>query len=221
MNNTFEAVVFDLDGVLIESEPIHMRAWRDAVEERNGDLPDDLLRLGVGMTDVTYWPLVAPKIGMDPLDESMIALKRERYLALLERDGLPAAPGALALVRRLSGKLPMGIATSSRREALSHAMKVHGWEDTFQITLAREDVMRHKPAPEIYQKAASLLGAAPDRCAAIEDSPPGLRSAIDAGFGTVAVTANFPREALREANLVVGSLEEMEGIVEFLGLDGA
>ncbi len=213
------AWVFDLDGVLVDSEPIHMRSWQEVMRRNGQDLGEEWFRIGIGMSDREFWKRIAPEFGMNPQDESIIAGKRNAFDEMIERDGLPICPGVQALFDCLRGRFPIGIATSSGREYLDFVLERNGWGAFVGAALSRHDVSRTKPDPEIYVRATELLNVEPQNSVAIEDSPPGLSSALDAGLQTIGVTINFTREELSAAGLVVDSLEERKAIGQFADIE--
>ncbi len=195
-------VIFDMDGVLINSEPIHCRAFQDV-----------LATCGVTLTERQYFAeyivysdrevlerLLPPGQSLD----AAVAAKEQRYLRLLS-DGIPAFPDGLALLTRSQG-WRVGLATGSNRKEAELALRTLGIRERFACILAREDYERGKPDPEPYQRAAQALGLPPSRCIVIEDTPGGVRAARAAGMIAVAVTHSCPREQLGEAHLVVEDL---------------
>ncbi len=195
-------VIFDMDGVLINSEPIHCRAFQGV-----------LAACGVALTERQYFAeyivysdrevlerLLPPGQSLD----AAVAAKEQRYLRLLS-DGIPAFPDGLALLARSHG-WRVGLATGSNRREAELALRALGIRERFTCILAREDYERGKPDPEPYLRAAQALSLPPRRCIVIEDTPGGVRAARAAGMITVAVTHSCPREQLLEAHLVVDDL---------------
>jgi HAD superfamily hydrolase (TIGR01509 family) len=136
-----------------------------------------------------------------------------RRLEALYRKRLPLIPGALDAIRRLAGHRPLAIASSSNRPLIDLFLELTGTAGLFRATVSSEEVERGKPAPDVYHEAARRLGVDPTRCAAIEDSENGIRSAAAAGMKVVAIpNAVFPPsdEALSLAGVVVASLEELQ-----------
>ncbi|MCX7013383.1 MAG: HAD family phosphatase [Candidatus Sumerlaeota bacterium] len=207
--------VFDLDGVLIDSEPIHMRAWREAVRRRGKTLGDKWLRIGIGMTDGKFWTLAAEALGLSPSDSSVLADKHAIFQEILDREGLPLVEGATELLACLQPRYPLAVATSSHRAFLEDVLQRNGWRSVFRIALSRDDVEHPKPDSEIYLKAAAGLGLHPSDCIAVEDSPTGLEAARAAGMRVVAVTTNFPAARLDKAGLIVDSLRDIDRILRF------
>lgn len=199
-------VIFDLDGVLINSEPLHCRAFQDV-----------LAPYGVIVTEQDYYAEylvysdreVLERLLPDPgaLDDA-VAAKERRYWELLEA-GVPAFPDGLALLARTDG-WRVGLATGSIRREAELALRMLGIRERFDAVVAREDCRRGKPDPEPYLRAASVLGLSPPRCVVIEDAPGGVRAAKAAGMACVASTHSCPREQLVEADLVADDLATVE-----------
>ena len=220
---TVEAVVFDLDGVLIDSEPVWEEVRRAFVAGRGGRwLPDTQRRL-MGMSTAEWASYLSTDLGVDmkpdQVAEAVIARMVDRY-----RAGLPLLPGAVDAVRRLATRWPLGLASSSPRSLIDAVLDRAGLTELFQATVSTEEVPRGKPAPDVYVEAARRLGVEPDRCAAVEDSSNGLRSAHAAGCLTVAIPRpEFPPDpgALALAVRKLDSLDELtvEAVSE-LGADG-
>jgi HAD superfamily hydrolase (TIGR01509 family) len=204
------AVVFDLDGVLIDSEQV----WDDVREalarERGGQWHDGAQRDMMGMSSPEWSRYMHDRIGLSesPEEINRIVVERmlERYAA-----GPPWLPGAVDAVRRLAADFVLGLASSSNRELIDRVLEAGGITECFRATASSEEVAAGKPAPDVYLEVARRLGIDPAECAAIEDSHNGIRSAKAAGMRCVAIpNAHFPPgEAVAEADAVVGSLREL------------
>ena len=206
-----EAVVFDMDGVLVDSEPVWEEVRRGLVAERHGRWRPDTQRRLMGMSTAEWSRYLATELGVDmspdEVARSVVARMVDRY-----RARLPMLPGATGAVQRLATRWPLGVASSSPRSLIDAVLRRAGLTDLFAITVSTEEVPRGKPAPDVYVEAALRLGIRPGRCAAVEDSTNGLRSAHAAGCRVVAVPRpEFPPEpdALALAVLTLGSLDEL------------
>jgi HAD superfamily hydrolase (TIGR01509 family) len=195
-------VIFDMDGVLINSEPIHCRAFQDV-----------LAAYGVTLTEGQYFADYLVYSDREVLGrlvpegqslDAAVAAKERRYLTLLA-DGIPAFPDGLALLARSEG-WRVGLATGSNRREAELALCTLGIRERFACVVARDDYDKGKPDPEPYLRTAQGLGLPPRRCIVIEDTPGGVRAARAAGMIAVAVTHSCPREHLGEAHLVVEDL---------------
>jgi HAD superfamily hydrolase (TIGR01509 family) len=215
-----EAVVFDLDGVLLDTEELWDEARRQIAEERGGRWRDDAQRAMMGMSSREWSRYMHEEVGVpDPPEQ--ISAEVVRRLESLYRERLPLIPGALEAVRRIAARWPLAIASSSNRPLIDLFLELTGTADAFRATVSSEEVERGKPAPDVYVEAALRLGIDPDRCAAIEDSENGIRSAAAAGMKVVAIpNPVFPPSAdvLSLAAVVLASLHELQPeLVESLG----
>jgi HAD superfamily hydrolase (TIGR01509 family) len=206
-----DAVVFDLDGVLIDSEQVWDTAREQLVRERGGRWHDRAQRDMMGMSSNEWSRYMHDELGLpeaaDDINDEVV-----RRMTGLYREHLPLLPGAREAVERLAEGRPLGLATSSNRPILELVLELAALEEYFQVTVSSEEVGRGKPAPDVYLEAARRLGVAAERCAAIEDSHNGIRSAHAAGMRVVAIpNREFPpdAEALGLADVVLDSLEEL------------
>jgi HAD superfamily hydrolase (TIGR01509 family) len=205
------AVVFDLDGVLIDSEQVWDDARRELVAERGGTWTDDATRAMMGMSSLEWSRYMHDELGVDlePVEISAAVVEK---LEQLYRRELPLLPGAREAVRALAARWPLGLASSSNREIIDLVLELAGLTDAFAVTVSSEEVARGKPAPDVYLEVARRLEVVPKECAAVEDSTNGLRSAAAAGMRVIALpNAAFPPtdDALRLASAVLTSLDEL------------
>ncbi|HMI99638.1 MAG TPA: HAD family phosphatase [Gaiellaceae bacterium] len=215
-----EAVVFDLDGVLVDTEELWDEARRQIAEERGGRWREDAQRAMMGMSSKEWSRFMHDEIGVpDPPEQ--INAEVVRRLEELFRERLPVIPGALDAVRRLAARWPLAIASSSNRPIIDLSLELTDGAGLFRATVSSEEVGRGKPAPDVYLEAARRLEVDPPRCAAVEDSENGIRSAAAAGMKVIAIpNVVFPPsdEALALAAVVVASLDELHpALVESLG----
>ncbi len=179
-------VVFDLDGVIVDSEPLHGRANGEylatlgAAVDRS--LHDDMLGRRVReLTDA-----IAERLGRPP--DEVFAAREAIFWRLLETDGIQPMPGLHRAITRLSGAgLPLAVATSGTRGYVEHVLRRLGVRDAFKAVVSGEDVVHGKPDPETYLHAAAVLGADPADCVAIEDTLHGVTAARGAGMRALAV----------------------------------
>jgi HAD superfamily hydrolase (TIGR01509 family) len=207
-----EAVVFDLDGVLLDTEELWNEVREGLARERNGHWSDSAQADMMGMSSTEWSRYMHEVVGLEEAPEE---INREVVCRMLERyaERLPLIDGAVDAVRRLADEWPLGLASSSNRELIDGALDVSGLAQCFRATVSSEEVARGKPAPDVYLEAARRLGVPPDRCAAVEDSASGLRSAHTAGMRVVAIpNAAFPPpdDALALADVVLGSISELD-----------
>jgi HAD superfamily hydrolase (TIGR01509 family) len=206
-----EAVVFDLDGVLVDSESAWDAARRAVVAEAGGSWRASASTDMLGMSAREWSRYLRDELGV-PLDPAQINDRVvARLLAGYERR-LPLLPGAAEAVRRLAAVWTLGLASSANRRVIDAVLAAAGIGECFSATVSADEVGHGKPAPDVYLLAARQLAVAPADAAAVEDSTNGLRAADAAGMRVIAApNRDFPpaAEALRLAALVVGSLDEL------------
>ena len=204
------AVVFDLDGVLVDSEQVWDEVREALAHERGGRWHEGAQRDMMGMSSGEWSRYMHDRIGLSEPPEEINRLVVER---MLERyaAGPPWLPGAVETVRRLAADFVLGLASSSNRELIDRVVEAGGIAGCFRATVSSEEVAAGKPAPDVYLEVARRLGADPHECTAIEDSHNGIRSAKAAGMRCVAIpNAHFPPgDAVAEADAVVESLSEV------------
>jgi HAD superfamily hydrolase (TIGR01509 family) len=209
--NKVDAVVFDLDGVLIDSEHVWARAREQLADERGGRYSEQAELEMMGMSSLEWSRYMHDVVGLpEPPEE--ISREVVRRLEAIYREELPLLDGAQDAVRRLGARWPLGLASSSNRELIDLVLALAGLASEFRATVSSEEVARGKPAPDVYLEAARRLGVAARRCVAIEDSAPGIRSAKAAGMHVVALPNRaYPpdEEALASTDAVVASLDEL------------
>jgi HAD superfamily hydrolase (TIGR01509 family) len=206
-----EAVVFDVDGVLIDSEPVWERVRRTFVAERGGRWPDDAQDRLMGMSTAEWSAYLSEDFGLR-LSPSQVAEGVTAAMAAEYQAHLPLLPGAVDAVRALSARWPLAVASSAPKSLIEAVLDASGLRQAFAAAVSSEEVPRGKPAPDVYLEAAKRLGIPPASCAAIEDSSNGLRSASAAGLTVIAVPRpEYPpaADALQQARAVLDSLTEL------------
>jgi HAD superfamily hydrolase (TIGR01509 family) len=206
-----KAVVFDMDGVLIDSEPVWERVRRNFVATRGGQWRDDAQDRLMGMSTAEWSAYLSEDFGLrlsaPQVAELVIAAMAAEY-----RAHLPLLPGAVGAVRDLSARWPLAVASSAPKSLIDAVLDASGLRPAFAAAVSSEEVARGKPAPDVYLEAAARLGVPPAACAAVEDSANGLRSAAAAGLAVIAVPRpEYPPAAgaLDLARLVLDSLTEL------------
>jgi HAD superfamily hydrolase (TIGR01509 family) len=202
-------VVFDLDGVLVDSEQVWDQARRDVVAAHGGTWQDRATREMLGMSSPEWSAYVVEQLGVPLTPEEVNAAVVEAMLVGY-RKRLPLLPGAREAVERLAARFPLGLASSSNRPVIDLVLERMGVTDRFVATVSSEEVARGKPAPDVYAEVVRRLGV--DEAAAIEDSEAGIRSAHAAGLRVIAVpNPHFPpgEEALALADTVLGDLDAL------------
>jgi HAD superfamily hydrolase (TIGR01509 family) len=206
-----EAVVFDLDGVILQTEEIWDEVRSGYVCERGGRYDEEAQRAMMGMSSPEWSRYLHEERGV-PDSPAEISDEVVRRMVQRYREQLPLIAGAREAVERLARRWPLGLASSSNRPLIDAALELGGLEHFFAVTLSSEEVARGKPAPDVYLETARRLGVSPERCAAVEDSHSGIRSAKAAGMRVVAVpNPTYPPdpEALSAADVVLASLDEL------------
>lgn len=206
-----DAVIFDLDGVLIDSEPVWEQVRRAYVAEAGGRwLPDSQQRL-MGMSTAEWARYLSVDLGVGRPPEVVAADVIDRMARRYEQE-LPLLPGAVEAVCRAGDQWPLGLASSSPARLIGAVLEATGLAHRFAVTMSTEEVPRGKPAPDVYLAVAGKLAVAPGTCVAVEDSSNGLRAAHAAGMRVVAVPhpAYPPQpDALALADLVLAGLDEL------------
>lgn len=205
------AVVFDMDGVLIDSESVWEQVRHEYVDRKGGRWqPDSQVRM-MGMSTVEWSSYLSDDLGVaEPIDrvaEDVIDLMADRYA-----HHVPLLPGAVEAVRRCAGSWPLGLASSSPAALIDLVLAKAGLMDAFSAVLSTEQVGRGKPAPDVYLTVAQRLGVEPGACTAVEDSSNGLRSAHAAGMRLIAAPRpDFPPapDALALADAVIADLDQL------------
>jgi HAD superfamily hydrolase (TIGR01509 family) len=206
-----EAVVFDLDGVLLDSEQVWDEVREELVKERGGRWHEQAQTEMMGMSSVEWSRYMHDELDLPEPPEEISAEVVQR-LDEVYRKRLPLIDGAREAVERLAARWPLGLASSSNREVIDLVLDLSGMARFFRVTVSSEEVPRGKPAPDVYLEAARGLGVPPERCAAVEDSHNGIRSAKAAGMRVIAIpNQHYPpgEEALALADVTLGSLAEL------------
>ena len=207
-----DAVVFDLDGVILDTEELWDEVREALARERGGRWSDQAQADMMGMSSKEWSRYMHDALGLaDPPEE----ISREVVQRMLDRyaQGLPLIDGAVEAVERLAAHWPLGLASSSNRELIDRALEVSGLDGYFRATVSSEEVERGKPAPDVYLEAARRLGVEPTRCAAVEDSASGIRSAHAAGMRVVAIPNRAfppPADALALASVALSSIRDLK-----------
>jgi HAD superfamily hydrolase (TIGR01509 family) len=211
MTSPVDGVVFDLDGVLVDSETLWDEIRRDVATQHGRPWPANATRAMQGMSTPEWSGYLHDTVGVpgsaEAIARSVIDQMTARY-----REQLPLIDGATAAVDRLAAHWPLGLASSSPRRLIDAVLDAAGLRAAFRVTVSTEQVRGGKPAPDVYLAAVEGLGVAPDRGVAIEDSSNGLRSAAAAGLAVIAIPhAAFPpaADALALAAVVLPGLDAL------------
>jgi HAD superfamily hydrolase (TIGR01509 family) len=206
-----EAVVFDLDGVIVDSEHVWDDVRKQLAAERGGRWHERASRDMMGMSSPEWSRYMHDVIGLAETPEEINA-EVVRRLESVYREELPLLPGAVEAVEGAAARWPLGLASSSNRKIIDLVLSASGLGHRFRVTVSSEEVARGKPAPDVYLEAARRLAVDPTRCAAVEDSENGIRSAKAAGMRVVAVpNPQYPPadHALDLADVVLQSVVDL------------
>jgi HAD superfamily hydrolase (TIGR01509 family) len=206
-----EAIVFDVDGVLIDSEPVWERVRRKFVADHGGRWAQDAQDRMMGMSTAEWSAYMSEDFGLrlppPQVAELVIAAMAAEY-----RAHLPLLPGAVEAVRSLSARWPLAVASSAPKSLIEAVLDASALRPAFAAAVSSEEVTRGKPAPDVYLEATKRLGVPPAASAAVEDSSNGLRSAAAAGLTVIAVPRpEYPpaEDAIKQARVVLDSLTSL------------
>ncbi|HZI18565.1 MAG TPA: HAD family phosphatase [Pyrinomonadaceae bacterium] len=206
-----QAVFFDFNGVIIDDEPLHLKAYTEALREAGVELTEEAYLDSLGMDDATFVRAAFERVGREFSDEELrrvIESEHAKHRALIEKE-LPIFPGVVTFVKALARSYPLGIVSMAARSQIDYALERAGLARHFAVIVSAEDVNACKPDPACYRAALYKLNAAradlhvlpfsAGECLVVEDSPPGIRSARAAGMLALGVTNTVPDAALRAA----------------------
>jgi beta-phosphoglucomutase-like phosphatase (HAD superfamily) len=214
-----QAIVFDFDGVIANTEPLHFRAFRDVFAARGIALTEaDYYARYLGYDDLGVFRAVAAEHAVTWDIDALSDLTRRKAARVeaLERDGSMLFPGAPEAIRRCAAAVPLAIASGALGVEIRRVLDAVRLTSAFRVIVSAEDTPVSKPAPDPYLRAVTLLSElvgtrlTPGSCVAIEDSHWGIASAKAAGLKTVAVTHTYGRRELAEADLIVSSLDDLQ-----------
>ena len=218
MTSALQAIIFDFDGVIADSEPLHFRAFQQALAEDGHELePNEYYARYLGYDDVGMFQAFAEDHGL-PMDAARVAglvARKGAKLQAMMHAGSVLFPGAVEFVRTAASSVPIAIASGALRHEIVEVIEAAGVAHLFAAIVASGDTPESKPSPEPYRLAFERLRDAtgapldPQRCVAIEDSRWGLESARGAGLRCVGVTNSYPADELHGAELVVSGLQAL------------
>ena len=203
-------VIFDWDGIIVDSRAQHEASWRRLADEERQPLPAGHFLRGFGMKNEYIIPQLL-KWTEDPADVRRLSLRKETlYREIVQETGLKALPGVESLLRTLrDASIPCAVGSSTPRVNIDFVLERLGFRNAFDAVIAAEDVTRGKPDPEVFVKAAQALGQPAGRCVVFEDTLVGIEAARAGGMKVVAVTTTNPPERLVGADLIVERLSEV------------
>jgi len=202
----YKAVLFDMDGVILDSEPLHVAAFQATLGRFGHELDMNGYEAHfAGKTDEAgfkqYFDFINEKADIP----AIMSKKAKKYIELAKDQLIPYA-GIVQLIKELSEHVPLALVTGSLRSEVDVALKACGIEGQFSAIVTADDITKSKPDPEGYLKASALLGIYPKDCVVVEDSPSGINAAIAATIDCIAVTNTHSKEELKAATMVVDEL---------------
>lgn len=205
---TVRAILWDLDGVIVNSMEFHYQAYREVLAPRGKDLSrEEYLRALIGLRNYVILRRVLGELSDDEV--TALAEQKEKAFRRLIAGNVQALPGAERLVRRAKeAGLLQAIVSSTPRANIEVMLQSLALWDRFEVIVGEEDATRGKPDPEGFLIAAQRLGAPPEECVVIEDAPEGIAAGKAAGMRCIGVTTTRPAERLSQADIVVGTLED-------------
>jgi HAD superfamily hydrolase (TIGR01509 family) len=208
-----KAVIFDMDGVIVDSEPRHERAFLDVLSQIGvGDGQGMRFSDYIGRADREIWTDFITRHKPKETIEELLAMKRERVIEILRRER-PVFEGLPELVKKLAGRYRLAVASGSERQVVEEVVSIANLRRFFEAVVTSADVARGKPAPDIFLRAAALLAVAPVDCWVIEDSKPGVAAGLAAGMRVIAITNTHPAEELKAATHVLSSYAEITSLL--------
>ena len=206
-------VIFDMDGVIVDSEPLHERAFCEVMDElgygRNHGVH---FADYVGRSDFELWEdFVARHKPSQPLAE-LLAMKRQRVIDVV-RQAQPIFDGLPELVEKLAARCRLALASGSEHPVIEAVLSLKGLRPFFSVVVSSSEVEHGKPAPDIFLRTAQLLGVVPQDCWVIEDSKPGVAAGLAAGMRVIAITNTHSAQELGQATHVVKTYEEIGGLL--------
>ncbi len=207
------AVVFDMDGTLTDTEETWDVVRRDLAAEDGIAWPDEATRAMMGMATQQWSAYLSDEVGLSGTPEDAAARTIDGMVRAY-RAGLEVIPGAVAAITRMADRWPIGLASSSPRVLIDEALRIMGVTDLFSATLSTEELGggAGKPAPDVYLEVCRRLGVRPQRAVAVEDSSAGIRAAVAAGMGVIAIPPHFhppSAETLALADVVLDSIDNL------------
>lgn len=213
LRGDYAAVIFDMDGVIVDSEPRHERAFRDVLKaigyaENHGIHFSDYY----GKSDRLVWSDFIERHGPPQTHAELMRMREERFLEIVVEDE-PIFEGIPELIEALKRRFQLGVASGSRHTIISTVLGMKGLRASFPTVVSSEDVAHGKPRPDVFLKAAELMGVDPKRCVVIEDSVAGVEAGLAAEMDVIAITNSFGRDALGRASAVIDTYAEIQGLL--------
>ncbi len=204
-------VIFDMDGVLINSEPVHIRNEQELFKELGIEIGEEEHHSFIGVAAREVWGRLAERHHLDRTPEELLVWGRERYLEYLRNGEVPVVEGGIELARYFKTRgYKVLLASSASSVTVKAVLDYFKWQNEFDHTVSSDDILHSKPAPDAFLKAAELAGELPVHCVVIEDSTNGVKAAKSAGAWCIGYQSDLaPRQDLSEADLIVNRLSDV------------
>jgi HAD superfamily hydrolase (TIGR01509 family) len=210
-----KAFIFDMDGVILDSEPNQLRAFNRVLQDYNISIEmDEFKKKYMGHQDTWISEKIVKEFSLPLTKEEFVLAKRAAYFYIISQEEIHPFPGAVKAIKEIHAILPLGIASSSNLKEIEMITKRFGIRKYFSVVLSTFDVPKSKPAPDVYLRIADLMNVDPKQCGAIEDTPLGVKSAKSAGMKCVAVTNTHEKSELAEADNVINDFKELVAIIK-------
>lgn len=207
------AVIFDMDGVIVNSEPLHERAWEEVFRKMGfGDSHGIHFPDYYGKTDLALGIDFHARHRPGQSIEETLAWKQDRLIELLRAEE-PIFEGLPDLLEKLAGRYPLAIASGSAHPVIDEVLALKQLRRFFSALVSSTEVPRGKPAPDVFLRAAELLGVPPESCVVVEDAATGVEGALAAGMQVIAIANTLPPERLARATRIVRTYEEIERLL--------
>jgi len=214
-----KAVIFDLDGVIINSEPLHDESTAIVLQKNGISISEKERKQFLGLNDKEIFSQVVKENKLKKTPEDLIQEREKVYFDLIKKKGLELFPGVLEAIQKFSKRYKLAITTSSEKSKVDFTLKKFNLSQYFPIIITGEDITKGKPDPEPYIKTIKQLGVKSKECLVIEDSINGMKSALDAGCFCIAVTNTFPAAQLKQADMIVQNISEInENVITLVGM---
>jgi HAD superfamily hydrolase (TIGR01509 family) len=208
-----QAIIFDMDGVIVDSEEHHERAFLEVVREIGfGDKLHLRFADFIGQSDQKLWAAFVASHQPPQSAAELLAMKRERMLEIIRREQ-PLFDGLPVLIEKLAARYALGLASGSERSVVEEVLKLESLGRFFSAVVSDSDIQRGKPAPDIFLRAAELLNIPPQACCVVEDSKPGVAAGLAAGMEVIAITNTHSAEELQHATHIVSTYQEIERLL--------
>ncbi len=206
-----KSIIFDLDGVIVNSEPVHQRLENEMYRELGLDIPEELKQAIVGTSAIDAWKLIRKKFPLNKTPEELLAMGRGRYLEVVKKGGVPLSDGISEVISHFrEGGYRLMLASSATSKTISEVLKWHKLDDIFHIFVGGDQVKYSKPDPEIFLKVAQLGKTEPGQCLVIEDASNGVKAAKAAGMFCIGFKNHFTgTQDLSAADAIIEKLTDI------------